>query len=111
MDLFKKILIIFFTGLCFSSIEANFNDLEYIRRELDVIDSKSINDNIVSYPIYISDNTKTINFRPILGIRLNQIGFELDSLNADNTLTWISPGLSLEVYKPFINPIFPVIFI
>ena len=90
-------------------METNFNNLEYIKREIDIIYSKSINDNIVSYPIYINDNTKTINFKPIFGLRASQIGFELDSLHIDKTLTWISPGVSLEVYKPFINPIFPII--
>ena len=109
VNLFKNTFIIFFISLCFSSMETNFNDLEYIRREIHVIDSKSINNNIVSYPFYISDNSKTINFKPIFGLRVSQIGFELDSLNIGKTLTWISPGVSLEVYKPFINPIFPII--
>ena len=59
--------------------------------------------------MYINDNNKDINLKPILGVRTSQIGFELDSLNINNMLTWISPGVSIEFYKPIINPIMPFI--
>ena len=80
--------------------------MQYVKKEIQTIDSESINDKIYSFPNYHHSNIqKRFNFKPIIGIRASQIGFEIDSLNLQNMITWISPGLSVEFYKPMINPI------
>ncbi|MAR35026.1 MAG: hypothetical protein CL714_05815 [Chloroflexi bacterium] len=101
----KECIIIFFLSISFSSMNTIFQDIEYIKREIQAIDLESIREDMVFFPFYINNNEKTINLKPILAIRNSQVGFELDSINAINSITWISPGLSVELYKPFINPI------
>ena len=101
----KKFIIIYFLTICFSSMKTTFNNIEYIKREIQAIDLGSVREDMVFFPFYINNNQKTINLKPILAIRNSQVGFELDSINAINSITWISPGISIELYKPFINPI------
>ena len=97
--------MLFFISISFGSIKSNFNSLDYIRMEVKSIDSNMITEEMSSFPVYINDDLKTINIKPIFGLRTSQTAFELDTLNINNTLTWISPGLSIQLYKPFINPI------
>jgi len=90
-------------------MKTDFNNLEYIKNEINAINLRSVNSETFSSPIYSNSSNKPISVKPIFGIRMSQIGFELDSLNVNNTLTWISPGVSIELYKPVINHIFPLI--
>ena len=107
--MFNKLYIVFFATLCFSSIKTDFNNFRYIENEIDAINSNIVDGKLSSFPIYLGGNNKTISIKPILGLRMSQVGFELDSLNIKNTITWISPGVSIELYKPIINPIAPFI--
>ena len=68
-------------------METSFNDFEYIKREIKAIELESINDKIFSFPIYYHNNKKIISFKPIAGIRISQVGFELDSLNINNLIS------------------------
>ena len=90
-------------------METDFNNLRYIKNEINDINLGSVDSEASSFPNYSNNSNKPISIKPIFGIRMSQIGFELDSLNINNTLTWISPGVSIELYKSVINPIFPFI--
>jgi len=90
-------------------METDFNNLRYIKNEINDINLGSVDSETSSFPNYSNNSNKPISIKPIFGIRMSQVGFELDSLNINNTLTWISPGVSIELYKPVINPIFPFI--
>ena len=109
IKIYKKVVIFFFIRISFGSIKSNSNNLDYIRLEAESIKTNVIVDELSFSTVYINDDMKTINIKPIFGLRASQVGFELDTLNINNTLTWISPGLSIQFYKPFINPISPFI--
>ena len=95
----KKIIILYFLTICFSSMKTTFNNIEYIKREIQAIDLGSVGEDMVFFPFYINNNEKAIDLKPILAIRNSQVGFELDSINAINLITWISPGMSIELYQ------------
>ena len=101
----KKIIIIYFLTICFSSMKTTFNNVEYFKREIQAVNSESISEDMIFFPFYVNDNQEAFTLKPIFAIRNSQLGFELDSLNIANSITWISPGISIELYKPFINPI------
>tara|TARA_B100001250_G_C19794080_1_gene787951 strand:+ start:781 stop:2244 length:1464 start_codon:yes stop_codon:yes gene_type:complete len=108
----KIINILFILNLCFSTIPINFNQFKYVKEEINSIDLRIIDESSCYFPHYSpysNDKNEGFSLIPIFGMRVSQTGFQLDSLNINNTLSWISPGISINYYKPIINPIFPIL--
>ena len=112
----QKNVIIFFTGLFFSIVSAqykfSFSERDYLINEMLSIDKSSVESSNFIFP-YVGDasnqfydiiSDKSSSLHPIIGIRYSNSSFELFPEYYKSDLLWITPGIEFSYNKAYSLP-------